>query len=73
MMSDLFNGWNEDGEPEGYDSEMEAWNDEYMKRARRYYDRKVARGEETAGLALIFCVVLAVVAWIGLMIWGFVT
>ena len=53
-MGDLFNGWDEDGEPEG--------DLEYEKRSREYYDRKVARAEDVAIPAVIFLVCFIVVA-----------
>lgn len=60
-MGDFFNGWPEDGEPEGSGTEYENWEEEYQKRAEEYYDNKVARAERLGCLA-----VLTVSAWFGL-------
>ncbi len=54
-MGDFFNGWPEDGEPEGYDSEIENWEEEYGKRAQRYYDKKVARAEQVGCVGILLC------------------
>ena len=56
-MSDLFNGWPEDGEPQGHQE------DDHEKRAQDYYDRKVARGEEVAmpAIAIGACILIALI------------
>lgn len=56
-MGDLFNGWDEDGEPSGWDE------DDYQKRSQEYYDRKVERAEEVAMpvVVILVCVLVAMI------------
>lgn len=58
-MGDLFNGWDEDGEPQGY-----------AKRAREYYDRKVEKAEETAIFALKYGLLIGIIITLITMFYG---
>jgi hypothetical protein len=68
MMADLLNGWPEDGEPEGYDSEIENWEEEYGKRAQRYYDKKVARAEHAGCVGILLGSAAISLYWFWLLI-----
>lgn len=57
-MGDLFNGWDEDGDPEGYE-----------KRAQEYYDDKVARAEEAAIWGVLIFAVITVTMAVAYGIW----
>jgi hypothetical protein len=64
MISDLFNGWDEDGEPMGNEESIS-----YQKRAEEYYDDKVARAEEVVIWGVLIFAVVTVTAAIAYGIW----